>query len=348
MKIFLAIILISSLAFGQAGLTPKDREFADHVKQVWGSATKTNYHKLFAGLINDCNNYLENNPNSVIKPGILGYIFEMKAVATNNPAEITRAAENLLKFDKTIKTNIRVAQVLIEKKINDKKGIDVLKKILPSIKPGKTYYDAHLLLAAGEMHVKNYTAAMNLLNEAVKSDSSRIDGYRGLRDVMKTSGRTKNLPLVEKKISQLDNDPNINADVSSISLYDINQDKVNFSDFRGSVLVMVFFRFECPYCRKDMPVLKELIKKHPDIKFVFINLEESILDIHSKYLPQEEFSFLRNQTIIKFTDIFDKKLDITITPQTLVVNKNLVVKYDYRGYKENFTENFEEDLKSLQ
>ena len=347
MKFFLSALLISSLAFAQAGLTQKDKEFANHVKQVWSKVTKDNYKKLFTDLTNDCNDYLKANPNTAIKPGIFGYVFEMKAVMSNNPVEITKAAEKLLMYDKSIKTNIRVAQVLIEKKVNDKMGVGVLQKILPSIKPGQQYYDAHLLLAAGEMHMGNYSGAMNSLNEAIKSDSSRIDAYRGLRDVMKTSGQTKGLAGVEAKINELDKDPNINVDISSLSLDDINGNRVNFSDFRGSVVAMIFFRFECPYCRKDMPVLKNLIKKYPAVKFVFINLNESLSDIKTKFLPENQFSFLQNQTIITFADIFDKMLDITITPQTLIVDKNSIVKFDYRGYQENFEGKFEADIKTL-
>ncbi len=347
MKLLFSLLLISNLAFGQSVLTQKDKNFANHIKQVWAQSNKTNYQKSFADLIKECDKYLETNPKTVIKPGILGYIFEMKALIAKNPEEVVKAAEELLKYDNSVKTSIRVAQVLIEKKIDDKKGIAVLQKILLSVKSGQQFYDAHLLLAAGEMHLKNYEGAMQSLNEAIKSDSSRIDGYKGLADVMKKSGNTKNLIKVEKEIKKLDIDPNINVDVSSLSLFDINKNKIKFSKFKGSVLVMVFFKFDCPYCRKDMPVLKGLIKKYADVKFVFINLNETISEINNKYLTKKEFSFLGNQTIIQFTDIFDKILDITITPQTLIVDKNSIVKFDYRGYQEDFEQKFEDNLKAL-
>ena len=111
---------------------------------------------------------------------------------------------------------------------------------------------------------------------------------------------------------------------------------------------MIFFRFECPYCKKEMPVYKELIKKHPEIKFIFINLEETVSEIKAKYLDKNEYSFLRNQTIAKFVDIFDKILDITITPQTLIIDKNSIVRFDYRGYQKDFTDKFERDTKLLE
>ncbi len=347
MRLLFSLLLISSVAFGQSVVTQKDKNFANHIKRVWAKVNKSNYQNLFAELTKECDEYLKKNPDTVIKPGILGYVFEMKATIGKNSDEVTQAAEKLLKYDNSVKTNIRVAQVLIEKKIDDKKGIEVLQKILPSLKHGQQFYDAHLLLAAGEMHLKNYEGAMQSLNEAIKSDSSRIDGYKGLLDVMKKSGNTQNMVKVEKEIKKLDIDPNINVDISSLSLFDINKKEIKFSNFKGSVVVMVFFRFDCPYCKKDMPVLKKLIKKHPDVKFVFINLNETVSEINNRFLPMKEFSFLRDQTIIQFTNIFDKILDITITPQTLIVDKNLIVKYNYRGYQENFEQKFEDNLQAL-
>lgn len=347
MKFFLAILLAGSLVFAQQGLTQKDKKFAVHVKQLWAKANKDNYRTLFKDLSAQCEKYLADNPNTVIKPGILGYLFEMKAVISNNSSEITGAANELLKYDKTLKTTLRVSQVLIERKINDKKGVEVLKGILPKIKKGKQYYDVRLLLAAGEMHLGDYSSALRFLHEAVKSDSARIDGYKGLRDVMKASGKVDDLEKVEREIHKLDKDPNINVNLSTLTLNDIYNKKISISDFKGAMVVLVFFRFECPYCKKDMPVLRNLIDKYPDIKFIFINLNENIHDIKTKFLQQAEFAFLREQRIASFTDIFDKILDITITPQTLIVDKNSVVKYDYRGYLDNFGEKFEADIKAL-
>lgn len=348
MKIILAVLLAASLVLAQQGLTQKDKQFAVHVKQSWAKANKDNYRILFKNLSAECEKYLNDNPNTAIKPGILGYLFEMKAVTSNSPKVISKAARELLEYDQTLKTHIRVAQVLIERKIDDKKGVEVLRKIMPEIKAGKQYYDIRLLLAAGEMHLGNFHGALQSLNEAVKSDSSRIDGYRGLRDVMKASGKIEGLSRVEAQIKNLDKDPNINVNLSSLSINDINNKKISFARLKGSIVVMVFFRFECPYCKKDMPVLRDLIDKYPDVKFIFINLNEDIKQIKTKYLQQAEFAFLREQRIASFEDIFDKILDITITPQTLIVDRDSIVKYDYRGYIDNFGEKFESDIKMLQ
>lgn len=354
-KCLLLITLLTGSTFSQSALTKEDREISAHIKEVWAKVNKNNYEKLFAGLITECRRYLKEFPNTAIKPGILGYVFEMTAAISRDSAEVTKAAEDLLQNDNSHKVHLRVAQVLIEKKINDKKGIEILKDILPKAAGISEFYDINLLLAAGELHLKNYSSAINYLNDAVKSDSSRIDGYKGLREILNLipkgsilTGQKEQAANIEKKIKLLEKDPNINVDLSRLSLFDINNNKINFESYKGSIVTMIFFRFECPYCKKDMPVLKELIKKYPGIKFIFVNLDESTADIKNKYLKENEFSFLQQESIIKFEDIFDKILDITITPQVLLVDKNSIVRFDYRGYHEDFAEKFEHDIKALE
>ncbi len=347
MKIFLVIFLLTGLAFSQSKYTVDDEAFSAHIKEIWNKTNTNNYKEYFTNLLTECNNYLKVHPNSAIKPGVLGYIFEMKAAISSDPRKVSQAGDVLLKYDDSFKTSLRVAQILIEKKLDDKKGIEIIKGIITKATAKSDYYDANLLLASGELHLKNYQKSINALNAAIKSDSSRVDGYKGLVQVLPLAGEKIGLAEAKAKLNALDKDPNIGVDISSFSIYDIYENKVDFKNFRGSLVVMIFFRFECPYCRREMPVFSELIKKHPEIKFIFVNLEESVSDIKFKFLKEDEFSFMKDQTIVKFIDKFDKILDITITPQTLILDKNTIVKVDYRGYQENFVDKFESDINDI-
>ena len=347
MKRVIILLVFTGLAFSQTEITRMDKEFATHIKLVWSSSNKDNYRKNFSDLLVECNNYLKDHPRTAIKPGVLGYVFEMTAVISSDPKEVRKAGDLLLQNDNSFKTSLRVAQILIEKKLDDKRGIEILKNIIPRAPDKDKFYDANLLLASGEMHLKNYKNSINALNTAIKSDSLRVDGYKGLVEVLPLAGMEKDLNEVKTKLKVLEKDPNINVDLSSFSIFDIYENKIEFKNFKGAPVVMVFFRFECPYCKKEMPVYNKLIEKHPEIKFIFINLEESVQDIKFKFLTEEQFSFLNNQTIAKFIDVFDKILDITITPQTLIIDKNSIVKFDYRGYYEDFPEKFESNLTAL-
>jgi thiol-disulfide isomerase/thioredoxin len=197
------------------------------------------------------------------------------------------------------------------------------------------------------LHLKNYQSSVSFLNDAIRSDSTKVDGYKALVEVLPLAGREDEVKEVKAKLKTLENDPNIGVDLSSLSFSDINENKIDLNNFKGSIVTMVFFRFECPYCRKELPIYKELIKEHPEIKFIFIDLDENVQDIKLRYLKEDQFSFMRDHTIAKFVDIFDNILDITITPQTLIIDKNSVIEFDYRGYKEDFADKFEKDIKSL-
>jgi thiol-disulfide isomerase/thioredoxin len=347
MRTILIIILFAGLVFPQSKLTEKDKEFGTHIKQVWAGADKSNYQKNFSDLLVECDKYLKDHPQTAIKAGILGYVFEMTAAISSDPNEVIKAANVLLENDNSLKTNMRVAQILIEKKFDDKRGVEILKRILPQASNGKEYYDANLLLASGELHLKNYQSSVSFLNDAIRSDSTKVDGYKALVEVLPLAGREDEVKEVKAKLKTLENDPNIGVDLSSLSFSDINENKIDLNNFKGSIVTMVFFRFECPYCRKELPIYKELIKEHPEIKFIFIDLDENVQDIKLRYLKEDQFSFMRDHTIAKFVDIFDNILDITITPQTLIIDKNSVIEFDYRGYKEDFADKFEKDIKSL-
>lgn len=348
MKILLVIILCSALGLGQSKTTDKDRNMVEYIKKNWATANQNNYKEVFGKLINDCEQYLVAYPETSIKNGILGYLFEMKAAAAANKSEIVKAADLLVKNDKSVKTSIRAGQVLIEKGIDDKKGIEILKKILPSIKDSKQFYDANLLLASGEMHLKNYNLSIKYLRSAVGRDPGRVDAYKGLKELYSLTGNKNELAVVSKKIAEIEVDPNINVDLSSFGFMDISGNDFIIGDFKGQRVALVFFSFECSYCKKELPVIKNLIEKYNDLKFIFINLEENVSEIKNKYLLEEEFSFMQSVTIAKFGAAFDKILDITITPQVLLLDKNSIVKYDYRGYLENFAEKFKKDISTLQ
>ena len=348
MKILSILLLCSLLGFSQTKTTNEDQSMGDYIKKTWATANQNNYKEVFGKLIKDCEQYLLVHPKTSIKNGILGYLFEMKAASFTDKNEITKAADLLIKNDMSVKSAIRAGQVLIEKKINEKKGIEILKNILPSLKDTKQLYDTNLLLATGEMHLKNYSNSIKYLKNAVKKDPGRIDGYKGLKELYTMTGKKNELAEVTKKIAELEVDPNINVDLSSFGFMDISGNDFIIGDFKGQRVAMVFFSFECSYCKKELPVIKNLIEKYKDLKFIFINLEENVSEIKNKYLLEEEFSFMQSVTIAKFGPAFDKILDITITPQVLLLDKNSIVKYDYRGYLENFAERFEKDINTLQ
>ena len=348
MKFLIFLLFLTGITLAQNNITAEDRVMSEHVREVWHSATKNNYQKVFAGLISDCENYLNRNPNTAIKPGLLGYLFEMKAAVGEPHDVLIRSVDSLLEYDNSENTIMRVSKVLIQRQIDIKKAIELLKPIATEQENNPKAYDINLLMAAAKMHLNDYKSAIKYLNYAVNLDPERVDAYEGLQQAYKFLGKPKGAEKFEKKIADLKIDKNIDVSLKNFNISDINGKNISMSEFTGQIVSMIFFSFDCPYCKKEFPTIANLIKKYPGIKFLFVNLNESVEGIKNKFIREVEFSFLNNQTIIKFSDIFDKILDITITPQVLVIDKNSVVKYDYRGYEKDLEGKFEENIKDLQ
>lgn len=56
-------------------------------------------------------------------------------------------------------------------------------------------------------------------------------------------------------------------------LKDLNDKEVAFSAFKGKIVLLVFGTTWCPYCRIEIPYLKELYAKYPREEFEIINID---------------------------------------------------------------------------
>lgn len=68
-----------------------------------------------------------------------------------------------------------------------------------------------------------------------------------------------------------------------LNLQTLNQQPIALSQFTGKPTVINLWATWCPPCRREMPVLLEAQKNHPDVEFVLINQGEDATTIE-KYL----------------------------------------------------------------
>jgi len=59
-------------------------------------------------------------------------------------------------------------------------------------------------------------------------------------------------------------DVKIGQQAPSFALPDINGNEVNFSDYKGKVILIRFWTLECTACEKEMPELDNLYRIHKD------------------------------------------------------------------------------------
>jgi len=105
----------------------------------------------------------------------------------------------------------------------------------------------------------------------------------------------------------------------------------SLADFQGNVLVVTLWQVNCPYCRKEMPVLDRLHgeMQGEGIKVVALGMDQSIGTI-TAHLAQTGLSNLKpimdvdkfNGTILSVENF--ERLSIA-TPTSFIVDKNGVV-----------------------
>lgn len=66
----------------------------------------------------------------------------------------------------------------------------------------------------------------------------------------------------------------------------INGDTVKLSDFKGKYVLLVFWASWCPDCRAEVPELKEMAAKYPDVAMVSVSFDRSEEKWHL-YVAQE-------------------------------------------------------------
>ena len=70
----------------------------------------------------------------------------------------------------------------------------------------------------------------------------------------------------------------LNEQAPAFSLKDISGKPVKLSDYRGKIVVLDLWATWCQPCIASFPAMQVMVKKHPDIVFLFIAVEEKEKD----------------------------------------------------------------------
>jgi peroxiredoxin len=74
----------------------------------------------------------------------------------------------------------------------------------------------------------------------------------------------------------------LNETAPAFSLKDISGKQVNLSDYKGKIVILDLWATWCAPCIASFPAMQKQIKKHPDIKFLFIAVNEKGPDVSGK------------------------------------------------------------------
>lgn len=129
------------------------------------------------------------------------------------------------------------------------------------------------------------------------------------------------------------------------SLLDENNQARSLDEFKGKVVFLNFWASWCAPCRKELPLLADLQKKHADAAVVAINIDSE---------RESADAFLNKLGLEGLVFLFDGKAATPATfgaktmPQSYVIDTHGVVRKIHYGFKEKTDpEKWIEDLERL-
>ncbi|TLN17107.1 TlpA family protein disulfide reductase [bacterium] len=135
----------------------------------------------------------------------------------------------------------------------------------------------------------------------------------------------------------------------NFTVYDIEGNKVNFSDFKGKVVMMAFWASWCPRCMDELVFLQKNYSDSEDLVVLAINQETRML------APQhvEKLKGDIKQMALTFPVLLDKDFDaykqlsIAALPTSIVVDRDGKVIYAATTYYADTAKSLNETLASL-
>jgi len=129
------------------------------------------------------------------------------------------------------------------------------------------------------------------------------------------------------------------------TLKNMQGQNINLTEQRGSIILINFWASWCGPCRKEMPVLQTLQDKYQDlgVQVWGINVEQE---------NQAGRDFLANLDL-SFSIFFDETNKLSQTyqveamPTTVIVDRDGVVRYVFRGFKDGYGKKYAKAIKKL-
>ncbi len=120
---------------------------------------------------------------------------------------------------------------------------------------------------------------------------------------------------------------------------------LNLAEQRGNIIVLNFWASWCGPCRKEMPVLQKFYDKYQD-------LGVSVWGVNVEQENQAGRDFLADLNL-KFPILFDdtntisKKYQVEAMPTTVIIDRDGLVRYAFKGYKPGYEKKYAKAIKKL-
>jgi len=354
------VIVVSSVIYSQHTTYSEEEEsMVGYVNMGFAYAFKYNSYQDVKPIVDSCWSFLDKYPNSFAKPNVLSYLLEMTVLISKDLKVINPLIDSVLHYDSLPTTKQRIGALLIERNLDLKRGRVFVLDALPNLSVKNQIFRSYMLLAKSDLTLGKFASAKINFEYALKTDSTRAEGWYEYLSFLRIRELTQEANVVSSKIAELEKQsklkfvtqtsisPNINKDINNITLLDLDSNVVELNSLNGKVVVLNRFNFWCGICAKEFPALQKLIKEFPDVKFIFINSGESASELRTRYFKMKEFSFLKKQEVLFVTKEYYDEIYGDSVPNTLVVDKDGVIRFDYVGYNKEMESLLRSNLKAL-
>jgi len=119
----------------------------------------------------------------------------------------------------------------------------------------------------------------------------------------------------------------------------------NLTEQRGNIILINFWASWCGPCRKEMPVLQELQDKYQDlgVQVWGINVEQEN-QAGRDFLANLDLSF---SIFFDETNKLSEAYNVEAMPTTVIVDRDGIVRYVYRGFKKGYGKKYAKAIKKL-
>jgi len=356
------VLLLSTNLFAQTTTYSKEEEnMIQYVNMGLAYSLKYDSPERVKPVIDSCWNFLDRYPKSFAKPNVFTYLLEMTAIISDDLKVINPLIDSVLYYDSLPTTKLRIGELLIERNLDIEKGREFVFQAVPNLTVPLHLYKSHLILAKTDMQLGKYTSAELNLKKAIAIDSTRRDALYEYNNFLIMRETPQQAKVIQNKINRLNEkardrfinnasfSPNVNKNISDISLYDMDSNLVTLHNLKGKIVVINRFNFWCKLCVYEFPALQRLKREFPLVEFVFINSGpgEDPAELREKYFPKKEFSFLKNEIVLFATLDYYNKIYGSIVPHTYVVDRNGNIRFDYFGYNAEIENTLRKNLSEL-
>jgi len=356
----LLLVTISLRNEAQTTYSKAEERMVQYVNNGLAYAIKYDSLQRIPAVLDSSRRFLRAYPNSFAKSNVFDYMLQMTSLISRDTAIVFPLIDSVLAYDKSPVTMMGIAQLLIEREIDPLRGASMLEEVLPHLTAQYHRYKSHLLLAQVEQSRGEFSLAALNLKSALAIDSVRLDAWYAYLGYCQMLEDQAGASIASHTISEIrgqnraqyfnyvEQNSYTGKSVLDMVPLDLDGHGVPLSQFSNRVMVIQFFNFWCSIPGKQLPTIHEFIKEFPQVKFVFLNFDDTAEELRQRYFTRPSLRFLRDQTVV-FPDssvlgVFGNSGGMG---EILLVDKHGRIRYSFPGITKGYVAVLRAKLREL-